>query len=160
MLLAVDTARSEPGQHVTAAVEMVSELAAKTGDKVVVLHVHEYAVGRFGRIRVDCGDDEGEQLVADNVAELRAAGIEAEGDVRDADFGHIARGILAAIHDHEPRITVLGSHTKTDLPSVTFGSVASRLLHLSTRPVLIVPMHPAHARDRAPAEAAEALPAT
>lgn len=43
MLLAVDTARSTPGQHVTAAVEMIRDLAAKTGDKVVVVRVHEYA---------------------------------------------------------------------------------------------------------------------
>jgi nucleotide-binding universal stress UspA family protein len=149
MLLAVDTARFEPGQHVTAAVEMVRDLAAKTGDKVVVLHVHEYAVGRFGRIRVDCADDEGERLVSDVVAELRAAGISAEGDIRNVDFGHIARGVLAAVRDHDARITVLGSHTKHDLPSVTFGSVASRLLHVSTRPVLIVPMHSADRREAA-----------
>ncbi len=149
MMLAVDTARYEPGRHVTAAVEMVRDLAGKTGDKVVVVHVHEYAVGRFGRIRVDCADDEGERLVSDIVADLRAAGITAEGDVRDADFGHIARGILAAGNDHDARIMVLGSHTSKDLPSITFGSVASRLLHLSRRPVLIVPMHPAGAQQTA-----------
>jgi nucleotide-binding universal stress UspA family protein len=74
LLLAVDTAHYEPGRHVTAAIEMVRDLAAKTGDKVVVVN------------------------------------------------------------------------TGKDLPSITFGSVASRLLHLSRRPVLIVPMHqdPAH----------------
>jgi hypothetical protein len=73
MLLAVDTARHEPGRHVTAAVETVRDLAAKTGDKVIVLHVHEFAVGRFGRIQVDCPVGEGERLVSDIVAELRAA---------------------------------------------------------------------------------------
>jgi hypothetical protein len=96
MLLAVDTARHEPGRHVTAAVETVRDLAAKTGDKVIVLHVHEFAVGRFGRIQVDCPVGEGERLVSDIVAELRAAGISAEGEIREADYGHIARGILAA----------------------------------------------------------------
>jgi nucleotide-binding universal stress UspA family protein len=134
MLLAVDTARNEPGQHVTAAVEMIKDLAAKTGDKVVVLHVHEYAANRAGRVKVDCADDEGERLVSDIVAHLRAAGISAEKEIRNADFGHVARELLAAGRDHDARITVLGSHTKHDLPSVTFGSVASRLLHLSTRP--------------------------
>jgi nucleotide-binding universal stress UspA family protein len=161
MLLAVDTARYEPGRHVTAAVEMVKDLAAKTGDNVVVLHVHEFAVGRFGRIKVDCADDEGERLVSEVVAELRAAGIAAKGEIREADFGHIARGILAAGQDHDVRMTVLGSHTRKDLPSVTFGSVASRLLHLSARPVLIVPMHPAEATHvTAGAPAAEAAPAS
>jgi nucleotide-binding universal stress UspA family protein len=158
MLLAVDTAHKEPGQHVTGAVAMVTDLAAKTGDKVVVVHVHEYASGRFGRIKVDCADEEGERLVAGIVADLRAAGISAEGEVRDADFGHVSRAILAAGHDHDARIMVLGSHTKKDLPSVTFGSVASRLLHLSSRPVLIVPMHRAERQeasaDAQPADAA------
>ncbi len=153
MMLAVDTARYEPGRHVTAAVEMVTDLAAKTGDKVVVVHVHEYASGRFGRIRVDCADDEGERLVSDIVAHLRAAGISADGDVREADFGHIARAILAAGNDHDARIMVLGSHTSKDLPSITFGSVASRLLHLSRRPVLIVPMRPAEAGQTTAPEA-------
>jgi len=146
MLLAVDTARYEPGKHVNAAVEMVRDLAAKTGHKVVVLHVHEFAVGRFGRLRVDCADDQGEQLVSAVVAELEAAGVQAEAEVREADFGHVARGILAAASEHHADMIVLGSSTKTDLPSVTFGSVAARLLHLSARPVLIVPMHAVEAQ--------------
>jgi nucleotide-binding universal stress UspA family protein len=147
MLLAVDTAHDDPGRHVAAAVEMVRDLAVKTGDNVVVLHVHEYASGRFGRIRVDCPDDEGESLVSGIVADLRAAGVTAEGDVREADFGHTARAILAAGNDLDARVVVLGSHTSKDLPGITFGSVASRLLHLSRRPVLIVPMRPAEARQ-------------
>jgi nucleotide-binding universal stress UspA family protein len=160
MLLAVDTARSEPGRHVTAAVEMVRDLAAKTGDKVVVVHVHEYAANRVGRVKVDCADDQGERLVADIVAHLRSAGISADGDIREADFGHVARRILEAGRDHDARIMVLGSHTKKDLPSVTFGSVASRLLHLSTRPVLIVPMNPAETGDHLHMQPGETASAT
>jgi len=34
---------------------------------------------------------------------------------------------------------VLGSSSRTDLPRMLLGSVASRLLHMATRPVLIVP---------------------
>lgn len=157
ILLAVDTARHEPGRHVTAATDLVRDLAAKTGDNVVVLHVHEFAVGRFGRLKVDCADDQGERLVSEIVAGLQAAGISAEGEVREADYGHVARAVLAAGNDHDARILVLGSSTKHDLPSVTFGSVASRLLHLSARPVLIVPMPRAvteQVRVRAEAEPA------
>jgi nucleotide-binding universal stress UspA family protein len=142
ILLAVDSARYESGRHVTAAAEMVRELASKTGDRVVVLHVHEFAVGRFGRIQIDCADDQGEVLATGIVANLRDAGITAEAEIREADYGHIARSILAAADHHDARILVLGSSTRKDLPSVPFGSVAARLLHLSTRPVLIVPMYP------------------
>ena len=72
ILLAVDAAR-----HVQAAVEMTRELSRDSGDKVVVVHVHEIAVGRFGRIRVDCAEGEGEKLVASITDDLRAAGIDA-----------------------------------------------------------------------------------
>jgi len=68
IVLAVDAARPEPGQHVQAAVEMIKDLASGE-DKVVVLHVHEFAVGRFGRMQVDCAEGQGERLVADIVAE-------------------------------------------------------------------------------------------
>jgi nucleotide-binding universal stress UspA family protein len=134
ILLAVDAAR-----HVQAAVEMTRELSRDTGDKVIVLHVHEIAVGRFGRIRVDCAEGEGEQLVESIVAGLHAAGINAESEIRDADFGHLSRKILAVADEHDARIIVLGSRGRTDMPHLPLGSVSHRLLHAAHRPVLIVP---------------------
>jgi len=142
IVLAVDAARPEPGQHVQAAVEMIKDLASGE-DKVVVLHVHEFAVGRFGRMQVDCAEGQGERLVADIVAGLTAAAITAEGAIREADFGHVARAILTFAEHAGARILVLGSSSRTDLPRVPFGSVSSRLLHLASLPVLIVPMQPA-----------------
>lgn len=133
MLLAVDAACYEPGRHVTAAVEVVRELASKTGDRVVVLHVHEFAVGRFGRIQIDCADDQGEMLANGIVANVRGAGITAEAEISEADYGHVARAILAAAEHHDARILVLGSSTKDDLPSIPLGSVAARLLRQSSR---------------------------
>ncbi len=134
ILLAVDAAR-----HVQAAVDMTSELSQDSGDKVVVLHVHEMAIGRFGRIRVDCGEGEGEALVDGIVTALRAAGITAEGEVREADFGHLSRKVLAVADELDARIIVLGSRGRTDMPHLPLGSVSHRLLHAAHRPVLIVP---------------------
>jgi nucleotide-binding universal stress UspA family protein len=140
ILLAVDVARNEPDRHVAAAARMVRDLARRTGQRVVVLHVHEFAVGRFGRLQVDCDDEQGELLATGIARELQDYGIRAEAEVREADYGHVARAILAAAERHDARILVLGSSTRKDLPSVPFGSVAARLLHLARRPVLIVPM--------------------
>jgi nucleotide-binding universal stress UspA family protein len=139
ILLAVDAASHDPARHVRAAAEMTLDLARDSGDHVIVLHVHEFATGRFGRIQVDCGDGEGEGVVAKIVADLQAAGVSAEGEIREANFGHIAAAILHAAQDHEARLVVLGSSSRTDLPRLLLGSVASRLLHMATRPVLIVP---------------------
>jgi len=146
ILLAVDTS----GEHVTAAVDMVKDLA-RTDDQVVVLHVHEFAVGRFGRIQVDCLEGEGEKLVGDIVASLGRSGIKAEGAIREADYGHVARKIVAVAQDTGTRMLVLGSSSRTDLPRMPFGSVSGRLLHLASLPVLIVPMH---AAERVPEQAA------
>jgi len=154
ILLAVDAAPRDPVRHVSAAAAMARELCRDTGDHVIVLHVHEFAVGRFGRLRVDCGDGEGEGVVETIVSDLRAAGVSAEGEIREAHVGHIATSILSAAEEHEARIVVLGSSSRTDLPRMLLGSVDSRLLHMATRPVLIVP------RSATPPPAGQPLAAT
>jgi len=162
IVLAVDVARHDPAEHVAAAVEMVKDIA-QSDDKVVVLHVHEFAAGRFGRLQVDCADGQGEALVARVASDLRQAGLSAEGVIREAEFGHVARAILAGASACQARLLVLGSSSGTDLPWVPFGSVASRLLHIAAIPALIVPMPgpvgvPAAATEPV-AGAAEAAPA-
>jgi nucleotide-binding universal stress UspA family protein len=156
IVLAVDTS-----SHVSAAAEMTRELCRDSGDNVIVLHVHEFATGRWSRMQVDCHEEEGERVVGEIVADLRAAGITADGEIREAQFGHIASNILDSAEDHDARITVLGSSGRTDMPLLPFGSVSHRLLHSATRPVLIVPRQPAvkepaHAAAGASAAVAEA----
>jgi nucleotide-binding universal stress UspA family protein len=151
ILLAVDTS-----SHVSAAADMTRELCRDSGDKVIVLHVHEFATGRWGRMQVDCNDGDGERVVGEIVADMTAAGITAESEIREAQFGHIARSILAAADEHDARIVVLGSGGRTDVPHLPFGSVSHRLLHSARRPVLIVPRQPATETVHQPAAAAAA----
>ena len=139
ILLAVDAAAHDPVRHVVAAAEMTRELSRDSGDHVIVLHVHEFATGRFGRIKVDCADGEGEGVVEKILDDLKVAGVSAEGEIREAHMGHTAAAILHAAQDHDARLVVLGSRSRTDLPRIPLGSVAERLLHMATRPVLIVP---------------------
>jgi nucleotide-binding universal stress UspA family protein len=149
IVLAVDTAHHEADEHVSAAVDMVKDLV-RSDDNVLVLHVHEFAIGRFGRLQVDCAEGQGENLVAETVASLGRSGIQAEGAIREADYGHVARRILTVAQDAGARMLVLGSSSRTDLPRMPFGSVSSRLLHLASLPVLIVPMGSA---ERVPEQA-------
>jgi nucleotide-binding universal stress UspA family protein len=160
IVLAVDVASDLPARNVAAAVEMTRELAHDTGDRVVVLHVHEFAVGRFGRIQVDCFEGGGEKLVADIVADLKDSGVDAEGTIREAGYGHLASGILTAVAEYDPRVLVLGARSRTDLPLLPFGSVSNRLLHLAKLPVLIVPRHAEASGAAAAPEAAGAAAAT
>jgi nucleotide-binding universal stress UspA family protein len=92
-------------------------------------------------------------VVSKMVADLQAAGVSAEGEIRETSLGHIAAAILHAAQDHDARLIVLGSSSRTDLPRLLLGSVASRLLHMATRPVLIVPREDTHAE---PAQASAA----
>src|SRR6266581_1412489 len=70
ILLAVDTS-----SHVSAAAAMTRELSRDNGYTVVVLHVHEFATGRWGRMQVDCQGGAGEKVVSEIVAGLKAAGV-------------------------------------------------------------------------------------
>jgi nucleotide-binding universal stress UspA family protein len=150
VVLAVDVASGEPERNVAAAVEAARDLARDTGDKVIVLHVHEFAVGRFGRLRVDCGDGDGERVVAAIAARLGDDGVRAESVIREADYGHIAGKILATADEFDARMIVVGSRSRTDLPHLAFGSVSHRLLHLARRPVLVVPRQPVPAGTAEP----------
>jgi nucleotide-binding universal stress UspA family protein len=147
ILLAVDAAAYDPARNVMAAADMTRELARDSGDHVIVLHVHEFAVGRFGRMQIDCGDGEGEGVVEKVVSDLRGAGVSAEGEISQVNTGHVAKAILTAATHRDARLVVLGSSSRTDLPRVPLGSVATRLLHMATRPVLIVPRPDTPAKD-------------
>jgi nucleotide-binding universal stress UspA family protein len=78
---------------------------------------------------------------------MKGIGIPADGEMREAPFGHIARTIREAADEHDARIVVLGSSDRTDVPHLPFGSVSPRLLHAS-RPVLIVPRQAIAQRPR------------
>jgi nucleotide-binding universal stress UspA family protein len=139
IVLAVDAASGDAARHVGAAADMTGEFCRDSSDHVIVLHVHEFAHGRFGRMQVDCHDGAGEQVVEKLVSRLQAAGVSAEGEIREANYGHIAAAILKVAAERDARIVVLGSSSRTDLPRIPLGSVSNRLLHMATRPVLIVP---------------------
>jgi len=154
ILLAVDTT-----SHTSAAADLACDLARGTGDEVLVLHVHEFAIGRFGRIQVDCGDGEGERVVSQTVDRLTAGGVTAQAGIRKTPVGHIARTICAVAEELEVRMIVLGSSSEHDVPRLPFGSVALRLLHQSTKPVLLVPKAPVPAKEHS-AVAQAAMPAS
>jgi nucleotide-binding universal stress UspA family protein len=134
VLLAVDALQPAPQSMAVA-----RELCHATGDKVIVLHVHEFAVGRFGRLQVDCPEGQAERVVPEIVAALREAGVTAEAEIRETHVGHVARAVVDAAEQHDARFLVLGSSGRTDLPHIPLGSVSHRLLHMSRRPVMLVP---------------------
>jgi nucleotide-binding universal stress UspA family protein len=157
ILLGVDALHYAPE-----ATDLVRDLGQATGDKIVVVHVHEFAVGRFGRLQVDCVEGEAEQLVTDIRSSLVEAGVDATAEIRETHVGRIAKAILEAADEHDARFIVLGSSHSTDLPHLPIGSVALRVLHHSHRPVMVVPRGAAVAHAKVPAlqQSGSTVPAT
>lgn len=144
ILLTVDALHYAPE-----AAEMAEELCQGPEDKVTILHVHEFAVGRFGRLQVDCPEGEAERLLTSIRTDLTEAGIDAEAEIRETHVGQIARTIVEAADAHDARIIVLGSARSTDLPHIPFGSISLKVLHLAKRPVIVVPRQTLSAAEHA-----------
>jgi nucleotide-binding universal stress UspA family protein len=134
ILLGVDADHYAPE-----ATGLARELCLATGDKIILVHVHEFAIGRFGKLQVDCTPDETEQLMSDIQANLSEAGVDVDIEYWEVPVGRIAKAIIEAADEHDVRYIVLGSSHSTDLPHLPVGSVSLRVLHHSRRPVMVVP---------------------
>lgn len=98
----------------------------QTRDRVHALLEAVVAVGRNLELEVVLHQIVEAAVPADDAGTLRAR--------------ILAQAILDAARDFDAHVIVLGSRSRTGLPRVPFGSVATHLLHLATLPVLIVPM--------------------
>jgi nucleotide-binding universal stress UspA family protein len=132
ILLAIDNSK-----HSLRAAEAVERLAKPTKSDVAVIHVHETAIGRWGSLRVD--DAEGDGFAETIVRTLTEAGIATSLLVREATYGQVAHALINAADDIDAEFIAVGSRGRSDIGSLTLGSVSHKLLHLSHRPVLVVP---------------------
>jgi nucleotide-binding universal stress UspA family protein len=120
-------------------IELTRELSQGTQGSVLVLHIHEFSVGKYGRVQLCCPEDEAEDILPRIVALLGQSGVPAEWQIREANSGNVARAILDMADQHDAHVIVLGSNLRTDVPLIPLGSVSHKLLHMARRPVLVVP---------------------
>jgi nucleotide-binding universal stress UspA family protein len=133
LLVAVD--HSEVSGRVLAAAK---DLASLSKGKVWVLHLREREViAQLGRVPSE-SDNEAHQAVEEGVGTLKSAGIDAEGEVRDTEFGHAAREIVADAKEHDADVIIMGSRGRSDFAGALLGSTAHKVIHLTDRPVLVV----------------------
>ena len=133
ILLAVDNSKLAHR-----ATETVAELAAKENNPVVVMHVHQVAVGRFGRLVIEREPEEG--CIAEVIkAELRQAGVDAVCASPEVGVGHVAVEIARAARQLDAALVVMGTHGESDVASIALGSVSHRVLHLAHHPILLLP---------------------
>ena len=136
LLLAVD--KSEQSRK---AVEVARDLAKACGGTVHVFHArgHEQIVGRGGGSFDIESEEEARSLVADELAVLEQAGVNVEVDVQRALAEDTYRAILDAAQAVSADVIVMGSRGLSPLGAMMLGSTTYKVLHASTRPVLVVP---------------------
>jgi nucleotide-binding universal stress UspA family protein len=132
LLVAVD--HSEVSSRVIAAAR---DLACLAKGKVWVLHVREREFGRLGLTPSE-PDEEAQAAARDAVGALIQAGVDAQGEMREAIYGQAAREIVKDAREHDADIIIMGSRGRSDLAGLVLGSTAHKVIHLSDRPVLIV----------------------
>ena len=104
---------------------------------MIVTHVHELAIGRWGSMRID--DNGGDTFAEAIVKGLVDGGIDARVETREAHYGQVAQALSAAAEEFDADMIVVGSRGRSDVAALAIGSVSHKLLHLARRPVLVVP---------------------
>jgi nucleotide-binding universal stress UspA family protein len=129
-------------------VEIAGDLARKSESSVLVVHVRDVAlpvamaaaagrpglVGGGGMVLED--EEAAHRLVQEAVDTLANAGVTATGRV-GSGWGATAKELLDVAAEFGPDLIVIGSHG-SHVRQVVLGSVAYRVIHLATCPVLVV----------------------
>jgi universal stress protein A len=132
LLVALD--HSEVAPRVIAAAK---DLACLSKGTVWVLHIREREFGRLGLTPSE-PDEQAQAAVGEGVDALMQAGVDAQGEMREAIFGHAAQEIVKDAREHDADVIIMGSRGRSDLAGLVLGSTAHKVIHLSDRPVLVV----------------------
>lgn len=120
------------------ALTIAIELADRYGGPLVLVH----GIAPPGSVGEEAGqaraalDELGERVVAPAVAAAREAGVDVLVEVVD---DKPAPALVAAADEHDAAVIVVGTWNDSPLRGALLGSVAHKLLQISTRPVLCVP---------------------
>ena len=120
------------------ALEVAIELAARFGEPIVLVYgvsppgglgeefrAHQSALVEMGRL-----------ATSHALAKAAAAGVEATVELVHEKP---ARALVDVANARDARMIIVGSHGEGALRGVLLGSTAYRLVHQSSRPVLVVP---------------------
>jgi nucleotide-binding universal stress UspA family protein len=121
-----------------AALEEAIGLALATGDRLVI--AFGYEPGGPGEEHTAVRDEIrkfGERATAPAVERAQQAGVEAELALVDQ---RPVEALLKLADQHDARAIVVGSYGEHPIKGALLGSTPNKLLHVSERPVLVVPV--------------------
>jgi nucleotide-binding universal stress UspA family protein len=82
--------------------------------------------------------DLGQRLLDEAMARVAGSGVNARPVLVDDNS---YRGLISVAEQHDAGMIVVGTYSEFLLSGVLLGSTPYRLVHSSTRPVLVVPLH-------------------
>ena len=115
--------------------DAAAELAHQTGAAVSVVSVDGVDVETLSTLPRSEYHDIAQRAVDGVLERLRAAGIEADGEVRP---GLVTRGVLLFAEEKEADVIVVGASTKGKVARKVLGSVPVELIQRARRPVLVI----------------------
>lgn len=121
------------------AISMALELAQRDKSKIVVAHVEEEVMSRGGAAPVHATEDEIQAEIRRQAEELSAQGVETTIEMRSVMLGGPAHAIDEIAKSAGADLIVTGTRGQSPVSGLLLGSVTQRLLHISDRPVLVVP---------------------
>lgn len=123
-----------------AAIPVAKELAKQAGGKLVVIHIDERMVAKGDMPPVHPDEGEIVDKVKAKADELRGEGIDVSVELDSSVVGGPATRIAAIAEGAGAGAIVIGSRGESSLRGILVGSVAHKLLHVSSVPVLVVPV--------------------
>jgi nucleotide-binding universal stress UspA family protein len=126
-------------EHSHRALAAAKELASLSDGELRVVHVREVdaAFGRGGPLEVE-NEDTAQKYLRDTLTELSDSHRAATGVVRASPAGRIAVEITEEAVGWDASVIVVGSRGLNSLAAAVLGSIATKVIHLSKVPVLVV----------------------
>ena len=120
------------------AIPVATELARAGDGRILIAHVEERTVGKGGG-PIHANEKEIRQQLDELAGQLSDEGIQTEVRAADVVVGGPAHVIMSMADEAGADLIVTGTRGHTAVSGLLVGSVTHRLLHISDRPVLVVP---------------------
>jgi len=119
-------------------VTVAQSLAKQDQSKVVVAHINELMAGRGGAHSVRPNEDLLQLHVRQQVADLKAAGLDVEIHMQST-IGKAAKAIAEMARECHADLIVAGASKHGPLADLVYGTAGQRMYRLAPCPVLVVP---------------------
>ncbi len=122
------------------ALDTAIDLARRFEDRLVVVFAVEppvRSVGEEFREHEKALEEVGKRVAASALERAQAAGVDAEIELVPE---RPAPAILDVARERDAHMIVIGTHSESPIRGAILGSVPHKLLHVSDRPVVVVPI--------------------